>query len=126
MYSSCVFGSVSDSEFPILFKECILLSGSILVDFNYLCQESTFTSQNGKLLEIQDLTSLKYYIQKINPPEPWNRNEPNIICFSKSQNHCIYVGNLKSTPLVNHSQLNHLFGFSVIFVLDYQHTTNTH
>ena len=118
VFVSCFYGSVRDSEFPALFKELILLSGNIVVDFNYLCQETIFTAQKegeyGKLIFIRNLITHQDYIQKINPPEPWNRNEPNIICYSKSPISGNSLGLLKD---LGYSSGQHLFkvGYSFTY-----------
>lgn len=84
MYTSIIYGSITDQEFPKVFKELTLLTGTILKDFNYCREESIFISQDSKLLLVRDLLKDNYYIQKMNPPEPWTEHEPNVLSFSKS------------------------------------------
>jgi len=84
VYASVVYGSVKDSEFKQVFKELTLLTGTILYNFNYAVKESLYTSPSDKILLVCDLTSKKNYTLKMNPPEPWNSNEPNVLSFTKS------------------------------------------
>jgi hypothetical protein len=84
VYTSVVYGSIKDSEFPKVFKQLVLLTGSILKDFNYCIEEKVYSSTSDKVLLIRDFTSNNYYTQKMNPPEPWNSNEPNVLSFTKS------------------------------------------